>query len=223
MSTPLIGVNMVKIGIGISTTPNRKILKETLKEWEKYKPIGAKIIVENDRQFTGVAATKNRLLKKLDSYEHIFLVDDDVKPLSPDWWKPYVESKENHLMYQFKLPGKPKGDMRVLSKTNKHISYSHTRGAFIYIHRIVLDMVGGMDERYKFGFEHPDWTNRIHNAGLTSRRAMDVVGSEKLLYCYDQDNSVQSSVSEEIKRREKLMNHALYKKSKTSSEWKPYK
>lgn len=211
------------IGIGISTTPNRTILKETYKEWQKYLPKNAKLIIENDINFTGVAATKNRLLAKLDDCEHIFLVDDDVKPISEDWYKPYIESRESHLMYQFKLPGKPVSDMRELSRNEYTVSYTHTRGAFIYIHRVVLDAVGGMDESYHFGFEHPDWTNRIHNAGLTSLRAMDVVGSKHLLYCYDQEGILESSVPEVMRIEQYRKNHRRYQESKFSREYMEYK
>lgn len=211
------------IGIGISTTPNRDILKDTYKEWRKYLPEGAKLIIENDVEFTGVAATKNRLLAKLDKCEHIFLVDDDVKPISFAWYVPYIESRESHLMYQFRIPGKPATDMRVMNRNERTISYTHTRGAFIYIHRIVLDTVGGMDETYKFGFEHPDWTNRIHNAGLTSARAMDVRGSRKLLYCYDQDGKIESSIPEHIRLEEYRKNHRRYQESKFSREYMEYR
>lgn len=210
------------IGVGISTTPNRNVLDIDL--WEKYIPGNFKLFVENDKEFTGVAATKNRLLSQLDDCDEIFLIDDDVVPLDKDWWKPYVENKELHLMYQFKLPGKPSKDMQEVYRDNEIVAYSHTRGAMIYLHRSILDMVGGFDEAYGlYGYEHADYTNRIHNFGLTTHRAMDVVGSDKLLYCLDQDNLVESSISKQERRKNMMKNGALYRKSKTSKEYKEYK
>lgn len=210
------------IGIGISTTPNRKILKETLPEWKKYMPRNAKLVIENDTEYTGVAATKNRLLAKLDDCEHIFLVDDDVKPLMFNWHQPYVDSPEPHLMYQFPIPdGKDK--MKEIYRDDKLTAWSHTRGCFIYLHRSVLEIVGGFDEAYGTMYEHTDLSNRIHNAGLTTHRAADVVGSDKLLYCYDQDKNVESSIPEKLRKRNMVKNHKLYLKSKTSKEYMRYK
>lgn len=211
------------IGIGLSTTPNRTILKDTFPEWQKYLPKGAKLIIENDTEFTGVSATKNRLLSQLHGCDHIFLADDDVKPLVKDWYLPYINASAKHLLYQFKLPTKPSVDMQEIYRDDKIVSYTHTRGAFIYIHRDVLNVVGGFDEAYTFGYEHVDYSNRIHNAGLTAFRAMDVVDSDKLLYCYDQDSQIESSVPDSVRRRNLVKHRGLYHKSKTSREYKEFR
>lgn len=212
------------IGIGLLTTPNREIINTTLPLWYKYLPEDAALIVENDTEFTGVAKTSNRLLAQLDDFEHIFLINDDVKPLVKDWCLPYIKSGENHLMLQFKLPGKPKSDMRELYRDNRIVAYSHCRGAFIYIRRVVLDVVGGFDEAYgAYGFEHSDYTNRIHAAGLTTFRAADVARSEKLLYCFDKDAKVTSSVSDKSRHDMLLKNYKYYKSQRNSKEWKAYK
>lgn len=211
------------IGIGISTTPNRTILKETFPKWQKYLPKGAKLIIENDMEFTGVAATKNRLLSRLDDCEHIFLVDDDVKPLVKDWHLSYTTAGAKHLLYQFKLPSKPSVDMEEIYRDEKIVAYTHTRGAFIYVHKDVLYVVGGFDEAYTFGYEHVDYSNRIHNAGLTAFRAMDVVDSHRLLYCYDQDGKIESSIPESVRRCNLVKHRSLYQKSKTSKEYKDFR
>lgn len=205
------------IGIGISRTPERDVLD--IRRFKRYLPWPCKILVENDIDHSGVATTKNRLLRQLDDCEHIFLFDDDTYPTASNWWVPYVEHKEPHLMYQFKLPGKPAYDMQELYRDESSVAYSHTRGAMLYIERRVLGVVGGMDTAYGLaGYEHPDWTNRIHNAGLTTHRAMDIPGSNKLLYCLDQDGLVESSIPKSHKG-----NHRLYCQSRLSSEYKEYR
>lgn len=214
----------MKIGIGISTTPNRDVLKITLPEWIKYMPRNTiKLEIECDEKYEGVAKTKNKLLAKLDDCEHIFLVDDDVKPLMYNWHHPYVFSPEPHLMYQFKLPNKPKSDMQEVYRDNYHVAYTHTRGAFIYLERRVLDVIGGFDEGYDFGYEHADLTNRIHNAGLTSHRAMDVVDSHELLYCYDQDGAIESSASDQRRKHNMIADRMRYRHSRTSKDYMRYK
>lgn len=207
----------MKIGIGITTTPERNVLD--LLNWRGLVPPGAQFCIFKDTSHFGVAHAKNRLLDQLQYCDHIMLFDDDCWPIKKDWWKFYVEHKEPHLMYQFKLPSKPASDMQELYRDDKTVAYSHTRGAMLYIEGRVLDVVGGMDAAYGLaGYEHPDWTSRIHNAGLTTYRAMDVPNSHELLYCLDQDGLVESSIPKGHKG-----NYELYRKSKTSSEYKEFR
>lgn len=204
------------IGIGITTTPERNLVD--LSRWREFMPPYARLTICCDTDLEGVAVNKNRLLAELEDCDHIFLFDDDTYPIASDWWKPYIEHPEPHLMYQFKLPGKPATDMRELYRDDITVAYSHTRGAMIYIERRVLDIVGGMDTRYVNGFEHPDWTTRIHNAGLTTHRAMDVPNSKELLYCMDQDGLVESSIPKSHRG-----NYELYVKSRNSKEYKEFR
>lgn len=228
----------MKIAVCI-TTRNRpdvfeKIFRKHQEFLSKNPKVEMKILIVDDASETayaiadhrfhrqaGVARAKNKCLELAYDWgaDHIFLFDDDCYPIAYDWWKPYVEHKEPHLMYQFKLPGKPETDMRELYRDNETVAYSHTRGAMIYVTKEVLDTVGGMDVRYHNGFEHPDWTNRIHNAGLTTYRAMDVPNSHKLLYCLDQDGIVESSIKDSPKRD----NYRLYDSQRQSKEYREFR
>lgn len=235
-----------KIAICISTYNRPDVLYQCLEQQAKYLPFGAKIFVVDDGSTDrpdaskieqaidyaplyyyengvnrGIAATKNKCLELADAWgaEHIFLFDSDTWPIAPDWWVPYVESKEPHLMYQFRLPGKPDKDMQVIYQDESVVAYTHTRGAMIYVERRVLDVVGGLDTNYGLAyFEHPDWTNRIHNAGLTTYRAMDVPNSRKLIYCLDQNGYVRSSISRSVKPK-----GSLYVRQKQSKEYKEFR
>ena len=212
------------IGLGITTTSKRKEVFETcLAEWDKFGDDIDFLFINYDDTYKGVAVSKNKCLKAL--YEagctEFFLADDDVMPLRWDWWKPYVESKEPHLMYQFKLPNKPSTDMQEVYRDEEIVAYTHTRGAFIYLNKIILDTVGGFDTDYKGAyFEHPDLTNRIHNAGLTTYRAMDVPNSSKLLYCFDQDGKTETSIPD---KRNYTANWKLYNKNRYSKEYKEFR
>lgn len=226
----------MSIGIAITTFNRPETLEKTIAEHLKYLPRNARIIVVDDGSDhipivpdnvelylnganLGIAASKNRCLELLCDCDHIFLFDSDCYPITKGWERPYVKTKEPHLLYQFRLPQKPTNDMRELYRDNKIVAYSHTRGAMIYVHRSVLNVVGGMNPAYGLaGYEHPDWTNRIHNAGLTTHRAMDVPNSDKLLYCLDQDGLAVSSIPASHNG-----NHALYVRSKSSSAYKEYR
>lgn len=200
---------MTKIGIGI-TTRNRPLqLARTINQIVRLSPYDVKIVVVDDasdmhivsdfrfEERVGIAAAKNKCLELLDDCEHIFLFDDDAYPIAYGWWLPYVESPEPHLMYQFlDLATERKlNDVTELYRDAEHVALSGPRGVMLYVERSVLDVVGGMDPIYgSFGYEHGDWSNRIHHEGLTSWRYADVVGSEKLIYSLDEHEAIERSV-----------------------------
>lgn len=126
----------------------------------------------------GVAMTKNAGLSALmdAGCEHLFLVDDDIHPMSRDWWLPYVESPEPHLSYQWPNTG---GEPDLCS--GGHYQVDFPRGVMLYAHRSAVEKVGGMDPAYgAWGGEHVEWQARIHAAGLTTWPYADVLGSDAL-------------------------------------------
>lgn len=227
-----------KIGIGITTHNRYDVFKKTYKEIVKYAPSGAKIVVIDDfsdkvvpeatYRFTknvGIARAKNKCFELLEDCDHIFLFDDDCYPMSSDWYKPYIENKENHLMYIFlNFKNAKLNDTEVLYKDDKIISYSHARGCMLYYKKKILDKVGGMDIGYrKWGFEHEDLSNRIYNAGLTTHRIMDVIGSDKLIFSADEYQRVPSTVNGSERRSYLESMREKFNYSRTSKEFKPYK
>lgn len=190
-------------GIAISTRNRHEILADTLAAFREHTPAGVPIVVIDDASSKpvdgaahrfewnrGIAATKNKGLELLAGLgvHHMFLFDDDTRPLDDHWWVPYVESPEPHLMHNFTHweNGEPVGDDRVWFDDGRHRAHVAPRGCMLYAHRSVLDAVGGMDTAFgQWGYEHGDWSNRIHAAGLTTWRYGDVSGSEALIYSMD--------------------------------------
>lgn len=232
--------NSFTIGIGITTHNRNELAASTVDRIRKLTP-NAKIVVVDDASDVhtsidgvdvyrfdtnvGIARAKNKCLELLSKYDHIFLFDDDTYPIIEDWWKPYVESSEPHLMYLFEnwSSGRPVGDDRVIYRDDYIRAHEHARGCMIYVHRTVLDSVGGMDVRYgKAMHEHLDWSNRIYNAGLTTFKYMDVANSEQLIYSMDQHQAVKSSI-DAIKRRVGIIENAkLLENSEYSVEFTHY-
>jgi len=223
------------IGIGITTKDRHDIAEIAWDNQLKHLPRDYKLVVVDDSSYepqlyeyvdnmnlvtyrfdntVGIAKAKNKCLQLLDDCDHIFLFDNDCWPIADDWWVPYIESGENHLMYQFDLPN---NKLTELYRDDKIVAYDKTRGAMLYVTRKVLDTVGGMDTRFYNAFDHPDWSWRIYNAGLTTHRAMDVVGSDKLFYCLDQDAKVKTSI------KNRKPNSRLYQLSKTSKEFREFR
>lgn len=221
---PEASLSYKKVGVAISSTPDRKdILEAVLSYWNEYLPGGAVLWVTTDIGGAGVANIKNAGLAYLErqGVTDYFLSDDDTWPISPDWWKPFVESSEPHLLYNFPLKNKGKNDMQELYRDDKIVSYSHTRGCLIYVTQKVLDTVGGFDTRYVNSFEHPDYTNRIHNAGLTTHRSMSPVNAHELFYCLDQDGKIESSIKKDLVQN--MKNYRLYKENRQSKTYMEYK
>lgn len=226
------------IGIGV-TTHNRNLLAaSTVRKIREFTP-DAKIVVVDDAskqavvikdtkvfrfdENVGIARAKNKCLELLSDCDHIFLFDDDTYPIAPEWYVPYIESPEHHLMYLFTswASGAPVGDDQIIYKDDEHKAHQHARGCMMYVDSVALDTVGGMDVRYgKAMNEHLDWSIRMHNAGLTTFEYMDVVDSEQLIYSMDQHQEVRTSI--ENRQQHNEGNQHLLKEAQKSAAFMPY-
>jgi len=230
-----------RIGIGITTRNRADVFPKTYGEIVRLSP-GIPIVVVDDasdipvggvndvtrfEENVGIARAKNACLEALyaKGVEHFFLFDDDAYPLVEDWWLPYVESPEPHLMRIFEdLAGTQKlNDIRKIYEGDGHVAYTGPRGMMLYAHRSVLDRVGGMDVAYgKWGYEHGDWSNRIHNAGLTTWRFADVIGGEELIFSLDEHSAVNRLTLPAERQELVRQNVQRYKAEWNSSEFKAF-
>lgn len=240
----------MNIGIGITTHNRKQTFIDTFSAIENKLPHGARLVVVDDASVSsaraywhvmgysfkypyyyfdenvGIARAKNKCLELLEDCDHIFLFDDDIYPVVDRWWEPYISSGENHLMYIFKDFATPRklNDTIELWRNNKIVAWSHARGPMLYLRKEVLQKVGGMNPVYgKWGFEHPDYSNRIFNAGLSSYRYADVIGSDKLFYCHDEHETVVTTVMGKDRLDCIGQNKPVYEANKFSSEYIPYK
>lgn len=228
------------IGIGITTHNRYDIFKKTYEEIKRFAPTNAKIVIVDDASDkpvpeatyrfannVGIARAKNKCFELLYNAgcEHFFLFDDDCYPVVDDWYKPYTESNEPHLNYifeEFKGSNKPKlNDTLLLYSDSSTRAYSHARGCMCYYKRICLDVCGGMSPVFgRWGYEHPDLSNRIYNAGLTSFRYMDVPDSGKLFYSRDEHTGNADSTVQGAARTECInANAKIYDSRKEISEY----
>lgn len=241
---PTLGTRRASVGIGITTRNRPEIAAETLRRIVALTP-GARIVLVDDASTTaypddvfdevevfrfeqnvGIARAKNKCLELLQDCEHIFLFDDDAYPLVEDWYWPYIDSPEPHLMRIFLdlATANKLNDIKVIYSDNSHIAYTGPRGMMLYVERRVLDMVGGMDVAFgAWGYEHGDWSNRIHNAGLTTWRFADVVGSEKLVYSLDEYEKADRTVDRYKRRDLVAQNLPLYHRQWNSSDYREFR
>lgn len=190
----------MKIGIAINTHNRSSQCDATIHQIRRFSPDHAMIVVVDDASKTpyrgatyrfsknvGAPTAKNKSLELL--YDagctDIFLFDDDTYPKVQNWWRPYVESREPHLNFTFKYP---------FEIIDGHKSHTNPNGCMMYLHRSVIDRVGGFDTDFKiYGYWHGSFSMRVHNAGMTTKPFMDVLDSEKLFVSLDKLRRIRTS------------------------------
>ena len=215
------------IGIGVTSHNRHEVTRNTLGQIKRRMPPGARLVVVDDASGTpppfvphyrfpnnvGIARAKNKCLELLEGCDHVFLFDDDTFPIVDDWWKPYVESPEAHLMYVFEdfANGDKLGDTARVYDDGFHVAYSHARGCMLYFKRRALDVVGGFDPAFgKWGWEHINLSDRINAAGLTTFPYMDVAGSNKLIHSGDEHKNVITTTPSKVRQAQLARNLKVY-------------
>lgn len=205
------------VGVAISTHARPAILQRALNGWAAVLP--DLLVVTHDVAGDGVAVTKNRGLAALmdAGCEHLFLVDDDVWPIS-DRWLEYVETPALHLMHCW-------GQSRFVEHDNGYSVWSWPRGVALYVHRSVVERVGGMRTEFgRWGGEHVEWSRRIHAAGLTPHPFMDLAAARSgIWHCEDYTRRTPSTVGEQERRASAGRRKMLYRRYDGSAEHVPYR
>lgn len=231
------------IGVSITTRNRRDVYDHTLAEFQRLTP-GALIVTVDDAsdkpiegairfdENVGIARAKNAGITALmdAGVDHLFLVDDDTYPLVEEWWRPYVESPEPHLMMLFKDVDRRKRleTPPTVYDDGQHVAMSHPRGCLLYVHRTAVERVGGMRPEFgTWGYEHVEFSARIHAAGLTTNRFQDVKDSGRLLYSMDENYvdhpGFKRAVDPSVRQEHLARNEALYERYKDSADFVPYR
>lgn len=231
------------IGIAITTRNRREVFDKTLAEFQRYTP-GALVVVVDDASDkpiegairfddnVGIARAKNAGIAALmdAGVDHLFLADDDCYPIADEWWRPYIESPEPHLCFLFKDVDRRKRleTPPTVYEDDRHIAMSHPRGCLLYVHRSAVERVGGQRPQFGiWGFDHVEYSARIHAAGLTTNRFQDVKDSGTLLYSMDENYvdhpGFKRAVDITVRQEHLARNEALYEHYRGSTDFVPYR
>lgn len=226
-----------KIGIGVTVHNRNETSRHTIDQIRKYAPENSKIVIVDDASKipfdgadfrfnvnAGIAAAKNKCFELLDDCDYIFLFDDDCYPVVDNWHLSYIESGINHLSFTFdRLANGRQNGNKVILQHGDLIVFNNPCGCMCFFTKECLEVVGGFNTMYGiYGYEHVDLSVRIHNAGLTPHRFMDVTNSLELFYSLDYQSEISSSVGA-LRGSHVRQNKTLYMQSQRSKAFIPYK
>lgn len=205
-----------RVGIAITSRNRHQVLAETLEAFAAFTPASFPIVVVDDGSDVpvkagapvtvvrhdsarGIPAAKNRCIAELMALgvDHLFLFDDDTRPQADGWWRPYVDSAEPHLQFSWTQDhrNKPVPRMDVLYRDDRLVAYGWSMGCMLYLTAGVVDRVGGMRPEFGLGMdEHGEYSQRIHNAGLTTFVHQDVPDSDVLFWAADRLGAISRSI-----------------------------
>lgn len=180
----------ITVGVGVTTTPNRKQLFETwMQQFKKHTHVPYHLHVHCDDQYRGVAYSKNQNLRALKDCDHVFLFDDDCWPIHDEWVEFFVDAEQNHLLFlnEF-IHGKPNGNV-----------YKNCGGVFMYMNKPTINRVGAFNEKFNpYGFEHAEYSNRCY--GLTNFY-LCLKKTSKYLRALDYEGYNMSSLTDKQKQK----------------------
>lgn len=199
----------MKIGIAVTTTPNRS---DVFQKWlEAYKSVCSyPLYIHNDTEYKGVGYSKNKCLAALADYDYQFLFDDDCMPAKIKWELEYIFSGLHHAAYTF--------DRQILHQQPNYIEYEKPCGCMLFFTKACVQKVGGWDKSFSgYGYEHVNVSDRIFNNGLTPARYLDVY-SKWLFTMGDCPSSFTAQDRAQIPN-----NYALYQQKFYSKEFIEFK
>lgn len=198
----------MKVGIGCITYNRPAHIQHWAKMIADYSPETAIVHIANDNvERKGVAFRSNECLRELynEGCDYFFLFNDDCFPIKAGWEQFFIEalkaSGQNHFIYTHETPGVkliqshphyitqylPEPEVTIEYRINQ---YDACNGVLMVMTRAAVEKVGGYNPAFKvYGYEHADYSNRIHLAGLNSMGAyLCPAGAEEYIYSLDLDN-----------------------------------
>lgn len=193
----------MRIGIGVTTYNRPECLSQCLYHINKHTDrsnVTLHIATDTDQDRKGVAARKNECLRALKECDYIFLFDDDCWPIKEGWIDFF---KGAHYLFLDK-------------EIHQHIwenCYRECGGVFMSLTKSMIDKVGAFNEMFdRWGFEHAEYTQRIHKAGFTPHAYLCRENSGDYLYAADySDPKHISSISNEEKQKYFDLNFPKFK------------
>lgn len=218
----------MSIGIGITSHNRCKMAEYSISMWKEFLPTGANLAIVDDgstiplksanyrfEERQGISIAKNKCLELLENNDHIFLVDDDIYPLDPNWATWYTHSNLQHACYIF--------DRKLLWTEPDYKAYELPRGCLLYFTKHCVEIAGGFDTNFTNQYEHAELSRRIFNMKLTPSAYIDIPHSKGLFYSYDEEYTTRSSFDPYERTKAIRENKKYWEETKLSNTFIPYK
>ena len=213
-----------KIGIGITTTPNRMArYDECIANIKQYTQQSFALYTHIDDEYRGIAQAKNKCLYNLFELfkcDIVYLFDDDCFPIKFGWDK--FMPDRHVLLLNHKLH---KRSNTYQSHRFNYDVFDECGGVFMSVTRKEWMRVGYFDNNYKsYGYEHAGYSQRIYKAGLNPHPYMMPKGLNNLLFAHDySDKKIESSLSKIKKELFLEHNWNIFLTEKQGTQiYKPY-
>ena len=196
----------MRIGIGVTTYNRPECLKECLRHIEKHTfldNVTLYVATDTDEDRKGVAYRKNECLRALKDCDYVFLFDDDCFPIKDGWIEFFTRFKKvKHLLFldnSHNFTALWKHD----AGNNPIQIFKDCGGCFMYLTKECIEKVGAFNEKFEmYGFEHAEYSQRIHKARLTPYPYMSMGGDGFYLYSHDYSTpNHKSSITDEEKQK----------------------
>lgn len=164
------------IGIGCITYNRPQHLKYWREQVIKFSQEDSIIYIADDtKDRKGIAFRTNECLNKLKDCDYIFIFNDDCFPTQIGWENYFINSSLECEQQHFQMLLESSSNRLIaiakdLDKKNFTAVniYENTNGCMMFMSKNCIEKVGGYNIDFGlYGFEHADYSNRIHKAGLT--------------------------------------------------------
>lgn len=167
----------MKIGVGCISYARPLHLQHWIKSVSEFSNEEDVIYIADDnKNRKGIAFRTNECLRELlkQGCDYFFILNDDCFPIKKGWEQYFIDAsiQSGHHHFQFmkhsadtKILGQAK-DLELENGIGVNM-FDNTNGCFLFMTRECVELVGGFNPEYFYGFEHANYSDRIHKMGLT--------------------------------------------------------
>ncbi|MCS5452510.1 glycosyltransferase family A protein [Enterobacter huaxiensis] len=153
----------VKIGVGIITMGVRE-LDPGYFTCRMLQPENLFIYTDSERK--GVSHARNQCLKHFEGFDHVFLFDDDCRPMRSGWEEYLISNAEKNNVHYMCIPNIFYD--QIIGQNGEMLVWTGGLGPFQYFTKHGLETLGGYNLAYtRYGFEDAGMKHRALKAGLT--------------------------------------------------------
>ena len=195
----------MKIGVACITYNRPEHYKLWMKQIEKHTlnkydpPVFCVTAYDTDEDRKGVAFRTNEALRVLVNHgcDCFFIFNDDCLIINDGWAEFFIEahkaSGQHHFLFLKETPTIKQQYFEKIAGTGVTIEgFTNCAGCMMFLTKKAIEKVGAFNEEFGlYGFEHAEYSKRVHLAGLTPMgEYLCPAGADKYIYSMDLQNNL---------------------------------